>query len=184
MNPEIFKQALKEAEKELDQILTEEAAIEKRRVEIEKRAAKLTENISHLAALADDSFKAQVQRIAIDSGLTNAVLQTLHAADAPLSVSEIRDRLEEKGFTKKYQSILATLHITLDRLSKTDESMIEKLRDDRGKKVYRPNPNFSAFKLRMNADRIREALKAPVTEETFKPTGMIDDKGKPKKVIK
>jgi hypothetical protein len=159
MNPNVFKDALKEAEAELDQVLVEEAAIEERRIELERRAAKLTENIGHLAALAHDSeFKAQVAQIGFDGGMTNAVLQVLRAADAALAVNEIKERIEPHGFTEsKYQNILATLHIALDRLSKSD-GPVEKLRDERGKKVYRTNPKYSPFKLALNRERVRALL--------------------------
>jgi hypothetical protein len=160
MNPDIFKDALKQAEAELDQVLAEEATIEERRIELERRAAKLTENIGHLAALADDSdFKKQVAQIGFEGGMTNAILTVLRAADIPLAVSEIKERIEPHGFTnEKYQNLLATLHIALDRLSKDSDSPIEKLRDERGKKVYRTNPNYSSFKLALNRTRIRELL--------------------------
>lgn len=182
MNPKVFQDALKEAEAELHQILIEEAAIEERRAELEKRAAKLTENIGHLAALAEDSeFKAQVIELGLSGGLTNAVLQVVTAADHPLTVSEIEEAIKKHGFTReKYQSILATLHVTLDRLSKK-VGPIEKARDERGKNVYRPNPNYSSFKLAMDAVRLRSLLQV---SQHIKPTRMVDEKGKPKDVIK
>ncbi len=180
MNPKVFQGALKEAEAELHQILIEEAAIEERRAELEKRAAKLTENIGHLAALAeDDTFKANVVALAQQRGLTNAVIIAIRAADRGLTVSQIEEAIKGQGFTRdKYQNILATLHVTLDRLSKKD-GPIEQTRDERGKKVYKANPNYSSFKIAMDTVRLRKLLK-----DSVKPVEMVDKEGKPKKVIK
>lgn len=166
MNPNVFKEALKEAETELDQILIEESALDERRLELEKRVARLTENISHLAALADDttSFRSDILRMNADSGLNAIVLQVVHAADSPLTVVKIKERAEILGFnTSRYQNILATLHITLDRLSKNN-GPVEKQKDAEGKKVYRPNPNYSPFKLALDPERLRKALQNSATE--------------------
>lgn len=163
MNPEIFKQALKEAETELDQILLEEATLEERRTELERRAAKLTENIGHLAALTDDpTLKTRMAKMGSDIGMTNVVVQVLKAGDEPLTVSEIKNRIEKHGFTSdKYQNILATLHITLDRLCKND-GPVEKLRDSNGKKVYRPNPTYSPYRSIISSGFMKKALQEAI----------------------
>ena len=162
MNPNVFKEALKEAEAELDQILIEETAIDERRLELEKRVAKLTENISHLAALADDTttFKSDVARLNADLGLNGIVMQTINASDEPLTVVEIKERAKASGFnTERYQNFLATLHITLDRLSKND-GPVQKLKDGEGTKVYQRNPNYNPWKRIFDPERMKELLQA------------------------
>ena len=159
MDEQVFKTALKEAETELDRLLNEQAKIEQRRAQVEMDIAKLTEKIGHLAALSEGSdLKARLARNMSQSGLTSAILQVLKAEDVvALTVTMIRNRLQQNGFeVDKYQNILATLHITLNRLTKTGQ--VKVLRDRKGKKAYKWNPEYTPF--RIDPVRLKQAIAA------------------------
>ncbi len=144
MDDAIFKNALEEANKKLEQMLLEQADMDGRQLQLDKDIAKWTEKTIHLAALCDDDETTERAAKAVqESGLTSAVLQVLKASsERALSVVAIRDGITQLGFdVSEYKNILATLHITLKRLHERGEvtapSFVFK---KTGKKLYRWNP--------------------------------------------
>lgn len=165
ISDELFKTALAEAETKLDQLLTEEAAIEQRHSEIDIEIAKITDKIGHLAALSapQSGFRARFMRNNRELGITTAVENVLKAAEGSLTVSEVKDRLKHFGFDpNNYKNLMATLHVVLDRMKKSEQVFGET--NPRGRKVYQWNPNYSL--LRFDRRLLEETIRLHPRQRT------------------
>jgi hypothetical protein len=150
-----FIDALEKASARLDAMLVEQERIEKSRLEIDYKIGKLAQKILHLAALCDnvpehlqiDRLKKSIQ----DLGVTDAVREIIKGAERPLTITDVRERLEQFGVdgTGYYQNVGAVMNMILKRLAESGE--IEELPAEEGKKkayVWIPAEPQTVFKPR------------------------------------
>lgn len=170
---------------ELEDLLKQEDEAEQRLWVIQSKVARLSQKIIQLAIASDDKTLVDAVR---ETGLTEAIRTVLQGAEKPLSAVEIRTRLEEIGFdVSAYQNFLATLYLTLQRLDKQNEVSQMPLH---GKKTYmwqfaKPTNTFrEALKRRMLPNEGVTVVEPLLPPTSVKPIQMIDETGKPKKVIK
>ena len=114
MTPD-FDQIIKESLAELHQRVSDRDAID-------KRISQLTKALRGLAVMLPEKERPQF----LDSlkigrrrglGLTEMILEILRDTKEPLSVSDIRNRMEETGFDfTEYSQAASTIHNTLRRL--------------------------------------------------------------------
>ena len=115
------------------------AKLLRQRQEIDHKIAQLQPLISHLDGLCrelgDRVAKEAAIKVELTTGLTELARTTLEEAALPLSASELKTRMEAKGFDfSKYASPLATLHTVLNRLVKSGRVKVVALKG--GKKSY------------------------------------------------
>lgn len=201
-----LSELLRKGYAELEQALHfEEVAY--RQLEFEqKRIARLTSKILTLSVASEDEKLISAIK---ETGLTDAIRTVLRAADHHLTAPEIKKRLEQIGYeVSGYQNFLATLYLTLQRLEKQGEVHSAKFE---GKNVYASqrvrdeNSVVSTLlksghltpkqRRRLETARAVESFTKPRRKNafqeaaeklrpTYQPVSMVDDDGKPKKVIK
>jgi hypothetical protein len=171
---EVFKTALNDAYKKLDEMLAEQAELDQRRIALDRDIARWGEKIVHLAALVDDipeeSNVGRFMKMRKEMGLTNAVREVLKASKRSLMPTQVRDGLIKAGFdVSEYQNILATLHITLKRLVASKEAL--EVKKD-GNKVYSWNPNAPVRGLGslLDAYTANQAAIQPLVRPTLRQT--------------
>ena len=117
MNLTSYRHDLKAKKQELTGLL-------RQRQEIDNKIAQLQPLISHLEGLCrelgDRAAKETAAKVELTTGLTELARITLEEARLPLSASELKKRMECKGFDfSKYSSPLAAIHTVLNRLVKS-----------------------------------------------------------------
>jgi hypothetical protein len=117
MTPD-FEQIIKESLQELEQRVAERAAID-------KRIGQLTKALRGLAPMLPEVERGELY-IALKMakrtglGLTESIIYILRDSDAPLTVSEIREQMEDMGFDfADYSQPNATIQNTIRRLSES-----------------------------------------------------------------
>jgi hypothetical protein len=124
-----YKKAEIAAAKELDDLLEQRTALD-------KRIARLKQTLLSLHALTDDTFAEEVQagHVADVIGITDACRNALKVANSPRTAVEIRDWLEDSGYDLSDQAnALASIHTVLKRLVLSKEA--EPVKRD-GKTAY------------------------------------------------
>lgn len=132
MNLRSYRRDLQTKKQELARLL-------RSRQEIDHKIAQLQPLISHLEGLCrelgDRAAKDAAIKVELTTGLTELARTTLEGAALPLSASELKTRMEAKGFDfSKYASPLATLHTVLNRLVKSGK--VKVIPQKSGKKAY------------------------------------------------
>jgi hypothetical protein len=115
------------------------AGLLRQRQEIDQKIAQLQPLISHLEGLCrelgDRAAKEAAAKVELTTGLTELARTTLEEAALPLSASDLKTRMEAKGFDfSKYTSPLAILHTVLNRLVKSGK--VKVILQKGGKKAY------------------------------------------------
>ena len=132
MNLRSYRRDLQAKKQELARLL-------RQRQEIDHKMAQLQPLISHLEGLCrelgDRAAKEAAAKIELTTGLTELARTTLEEAALPLSASDLKKRMEAKGFDfSKYTSPLAILHTVLNRLVKSGK--VKVVPQKGGKKSY------------------------------------------------
>jgi hypothetical protein len=102
------------------------AGLLKQRQAIDQKMAQLQPIINHLEGLCrelgDRAAKENAVKVELTTGLTELARVTLEEAYMPLSASEVKQRMEAKGFDfSKYSNPLASIHTVLQRLVKSHQ---------------------------------------------------------------
>ena len=132
MNLSAYRRDLRTKKQELAKLL-------RQRQEIDHKIAQLQPLISHLEGLCrelgDRAAKEAATKVELTTGMTELARITLEEAGLPLSASELKARMESKGFDfSKYTSPLAILHTVLHRLVKSGK--VKAVPQKGGKKSY------------------------------------------------
>jgi hypothetical protein len=127
-----YKQNLDEAKQDLDKLV-------KRREALDRRIAKLRQDIVSLAQLSGDSGVALASKLIADTkkefGLKSAVLEALRASDKPLTPAEVVAGIQRLGLSYDSKAnLLASVHTTLRRMAQNGE--VEETQKD-NKKAFR-----------------------------------------------
>lgn len=98
----------------------------RQRQKIDEKMARLPPLISHLEGLCrelgDRSAKEHAIKVELTTGLTELARVTLEEAYIPLSTSELKQRMEAKGFDfSNYSNPLSSIHVVLQRLVKSGQ---------------------------------------------------------------
>jgi hypothetical protein len=115
------------------------AGLLRQRQGIDHKIAQLQPLISHLEGLCrelgDRVAKEAAIKVELTTGLTELARTTLEEVALPISASDLKTRMEAKGFDfSKYASSLATLHTVLNRLVKSGK--VKAIPQRGGKKAY------------------------------------------------
>ncbi len=127
-----YRRDLKAGKRQLADLL-------RQRQKIDEKIAKLQPIISHLEGLCrelgDRAAKETAAKVELTTGLTELARVTLKEAFIPLSTSELKQRMEAKGFDfSKYSNALASIHVVLQRLVKGGQ--VKVVPQKGGRKVY------------------------------------------------
>jgi hypothetical protein len=111
----------------------------KQRQKTDQKIAQLQPIISHLEGLCrelgDRAVKETAAKFELTTGLTELARLTLEEAHIPLSASDLKKRMEVKGFDfSKYSNPLASVHVVLRRLVKSGK--VKVVPQKGGKKAY------------------------------------------------
>src|SRR5260370_21619879 len=144
MDDALLREYIEQGRQELDRLLNEQDMIEKRRAEIDQEIANLAQRLIQLSNVLEpeNAFARRLMQNMRDSGLTNAIREIYKAAGSneALGAVDVKKRLEDIKFKSDYQNILATIHLTINRLLAQNEILEQKSGDGKGKKVYFWNP--------------------------------------------
>jgi len=115
------------------------AGLLRQRQKIDERMARLPPLISHLEGLCrelgDRAAKEHAIKVELTTGLTELARVTLQEAYIPLSTSELKQRMETKGFDfSHYSNPLSSIHVVLQRLVKSGQVKVVPRKG--GKKAY------------------------------------------------
>jgi hypothetical protein len=115
------------------------AGLLKQRQVFDRQMAQLQPIINHLEGLCrelgDRAAKENAAKVELTTGLTELARVTLEEAYMPLSASEVKKRMEAKGFDfSKYSNPLASIHTVLKRLVKSRQ--VKVVPQKAGKKAY------------------------------------------------
>jgi hypothetical protein len=111
----------------------------RQRQKIDEKMARLQPLISHLEGLCrelgDRAAKEHATKVELTTGLTELARVTLEQAYIPLSTSELKQRMETKGFDfSHYSNPLSSIHVVLQRLVKSGKVKVVPLKG--GRKAY------------------------------------------------
>jgi len=115
------------------------AGLLRQRQKIDERMARLQPLISHLEGLCrelgDRTAKEHAAKVELTTGLTELARVTLEEAFIPLSTTELKQRMEAKGFDfSHYSNPLSSIHVVLRRLVKGGQ--VKVVPQKGGKKAY------------------------------------------------
>jgi hypothetical protein len=132
MNLRSYRRDLHTKKEELARLL-------RQRQEIDHKIGQLQPLISHLEGLCrelgDRTAKEAAAKVELTTGLTELARTTLEEFGLPLTASQLKARMEAKGFDfSKYTSPLAILHTVLNRLVKSGK--VKVVPQKGGKKSY------------------------------------------------
>jgi len=132
MSPTSYRRDLQARKREL-------AGLLKQRQTIDQKMAQLQPIINHLEGLCrelgDRAAKENAAKVELTTGLTELARVTLEEAYLPLSASEVKQRMEAKGFDfSQYSNPLASIHTVLQRLVKSHQ--VKVVPQKAGKKAY------------------------------------------------
>ena len=132
MNLTTYRRDLNAKKRELASLL-------RQRQGIDQKIALLQPVIGHLEGLCrelgDRAAKETAAKVELTTGLTELARLTLEEAYIPLSPSELKQRMERKGFDfSKYSNPLASIHVVPQRLVKSGQ--VKAIPQKGGKKTY------------------------------------------------
>ena len=115
------------------------AALLRQRQKIDERMARLQPLIGHLEGLCRElgvrAAKETAAKVELTTGLTELARVTLEEAYIPVSASDLKKRMEAKGFDfSNYSNPLASVHVVLRRLVKSGK--VKVVPQKGGKKAY------------------------------------------------
>ena len=172
MNLHSYRRDLRTKKQEL-------AGLLRQRQEIDQKIAQSQPLISHLEGLCrelgDRAAKEAAAKVELTTGLTELARTTLEEAALPLSASDLKTRMEAKGFDfSKYTSPLAILHTVLNRLAKSGKVKVVPLKG--GKKSYQwITVTEHLISLLQVVNKVAERSQAKATPEKPSPgNGAID----------
>jgi hypothetical protein len=115
------------------------AGLLRQRQGIDQKMAQLQPIINHLEGLCrelgDRAAMENAAKVELTTGMTELARVTLEEAYMPLSASELKQRMEAKGFDfSKYSNPLASIHTVLQRLVKSRQ--VKMVPQKAGKKAY------------------------------------------------
>ena len=116
-----YKSWFENAKTELQKVQEEKAGLELAAIQCDRQVAALIQTMNAIAPLVGElpltlpaSEEAEIAAV----GMTDSIRTILTEAGEPLTASEIRDRLEQKGLDiKSYSNPLANIHTILRRLT-------------------------------------------------------------------
>jgi hypothetical protein len=111
----------------------------RQRQKIDEKMARLPPLIGHLEGLCrelgDRAAKEHAIKVELTTGLTELARVTLQEAYIPLSTSELKQRMETKGFDfTHYSNPLSSIHVVLQRLVKSGQ--VKVVPQKAGRKAY------------------------------------------------
>lgn len=112
---------------DLDQLVAEDDVLQTKQVELSRRIASQTQKIAQIAATCEDdidprSRAARLVRTMREEGLSNRIRSIYRATEKPLTVVDVHNQLKAIGYPLQgYQNVLATLHLTINRLREQKE---------------------------------------------------------------
>jgi len=132
MNLTTYRRDLQARKRELADLL-------RQRQKIDEKMARLPPLISHLEGLCrelgDRAAKERATKVELTTGLTELARVTLEEAFIPLSTSELKQRMETKGFDfSHYSNPLSSIHVVLRRLVKSRQ--VKVVLQKGGRKAY------------------------------------------------
>lgn len=127
-----YRRDLQAKKRELVKLLSQ-------RQKIDQKMAQLQPIINHLEGLCrelgDRAAKETAAKAELTTGLTELARITLEEAFIPLSTSDLKERMEAKGFDfSNYSNPLASIHVVLQRLVKGRQ--VKVVPQKGGKKAY------------------------------------------------
>jgi hypothetical protein len=127
-----YKQELKKAEQELAKLLEQREALD-------RRIAKLRQDLGSLAHLAGERGPSPISKLIADTkkqiGLKSSCLEVLRAYDEPLTPVEVAVGIERLGLNySDSANLIASVHTTLRRMSEAGEAEES---SKEGKKAYK-----------------------------------------------
>lgn len=132
MTDQVYKETLKSAEDELEQLLSEEAKIEMRLVAIRHRAESLRRTVLSLGDLVGEAREPQI------FGITDAIRKVMseRKEGSHVSAQMVRSILERDKFPlSEYKNAMAVIHTTLKRL--VDQGELQPFEASNGKTYYK-----------------------------------------------
>jgi hypothetical protein len=174
----MYDQALGELREALDR----QEALDTEREQLDARISQLKQGIMALGPLCGEQPHTHYPELLpeysmFNVGLKEAVLKVVALAhEGFVTAVTVRDTLPNVGYEVKSKNILPSIHNVLKRLVETNDV---EMSDVNGKTGYR-----------LKADRITIAtnplqkLKFPSPNKPYQPVSMVDEKGRPKPIIK
>lgn len=111
------------AKTELQKVQEEKAGLQRAAIDCDRQIAALIQTMNAIAPLVGAeplTPPASEETDMAPGGMTDSIRSILTEAGEPLTASEIRDRLEQKGFDiKSYSNPLANIHTILRRLTES-----------------------------------------------------------------
>ncbi|HTW61972.1 MAG TPA: hypothetical protein VMD55_09195 [Terracidiphilus sp.] len=124
-------------------LLDRRSSLEAELSEVKTQIDHLNDILSHLAPLAGIAGGTNLAAL----GITNAIRWVLEHSESWMSPTEIKDKLEEKGFDFSSLSVpMASIYKTLSRLADADPPEIIREKEEDGKVFYswkRPEPEIT-----------------------------------------
>jgi hypothetical protein len=137
-----YKSWFENAKTELQKVQEEKAGLQRAVVERDRQIAALIQTMNAIAPLVGEeplTLPANEGTDIAPGGMTDGIRTILTEAGEPLTASEIRDRLQQKGFDmKSYSNPLANIHTILRRL--TDSKAVETTHE-----INAPAPSAKRF---------------------------------------
>jgi DNA-binding PadR family transcriptional regulator len=116
-----YKSWFQNAKTELQKVQEEKAGLQRAAIHCDRQIAALIQTMNAIAPLVGEeplTLPASEEAEMAAVGMTDSIRAILTEAREPLTASEIRDRLERKGFdVKSYSNPLANIHTILRRLT-------------------------------------------------------------------
>jgi hypothetical protein len=138
------------------------------RQKIDQKMAQLQPVISHLEGLCRELGEKVAHETAVKheltTGLTELARVTLREAFIPVSASDLKSRMEARGFDfSKYSNPLASIHTVLQRLVKS--SQVKVVPQKGGKKTYQWITVIDSFlTVLQSLNKMAAAQQSPATE--------------------
>ena len=175
MNLRSYRRDLHTKKQELARLL-------RQRQDIDHKIAQLQPLISHLEGLCRELGDRAAKQAAIDveltTGLTELARATLEEVALPLKASDLKARMEGKGFDfSKYTSPLAILHTVLNRLVKSGQ--VKVVPQKGGKKSYQwITVTERLISLLQVVNNVAERSQAKATHGKPAPTNTISNRSR------
>ena len=164
---------------ELDALLAEENELQERQIQVQQEIAKRTQKIAQVASACEEdlnprSMAARLVRTLREGGLSEAIRRVYKASKTPLTVVDVHNQLKAINYPlASYHNVLATLHLTIKRLTGQLE-LLPVIHE--GKKAFKWNT--SPIRGRMFES---EAVKKALQDAIHPPSSKLSDLGRPQK---
>jgi hypothetical protein len=182
-----YKAAYQAALQELVDLIRESERLETEHGRLSERIEALRAGAPGLALLAGEPDPTESHPdifpsvLDPDVGITDAVREVLKTAPPAIRLSavSVKNKLEQMGFDiGKYKNVLAVIHQVLRRLHEGGEAKM--VTNSEGKAMYIWKADSGKRKKQSLFDLVKEERR----NRPYKPVEMVDEKGRPKNVIK